>query len=276
MIPYKYTYGLLKKLARNTNSLKNKIGMNMLKSSLRDVKFCPFIQPIFSANGESLVGCEVLLRIKRHDGYFTPAAWISELEKSDMMDSITCNLFEQVEGHFSQIKDALPEGFYFSFNLCASQLQSVRVLHAARTFNRAYAGYATLVIEIVERGVLHLDDTTIDTMDALNAEGIRFAIDDFGAGTSSLKYIEHTGFSTIKIDRELTVALRGELVYQKVIDAIVMLSRSLGLSVTAEGVENKEQMALLNKAGVSTLQGYYLARPMGMDMFVESYVLNGQ
>lgn len=166
----------------------------------------------------------------------------------------------------------LPEGFYFSFNIFTSQLSSPKIISSILSFSDRLLGKATMVLEIAERDLLKLDDDIIDIMDELMNKSIRFAIDDFGSGTSSLKYIEHVGFSTIKIDRGLTLSTSNELVYQKVVDAIVALSSQVGLSVTAEGVENHTQLELLHKAGVNSMQGYYLARPVGMIDFNKKYL----
>ncbi|MFZ5177143.1 EAL domain-containing protein [Enterobacter kobei] len=227
----------------------------------------PFVQPIFNTDGDAVIGCEILLRLKTRDGYITPGAYINELEESEHINVITCKLLAEVTKYFLLENCELPEGFYFSLNIFAPQLSHPDIIRKILSFNAAFKGKASLVLEIVERGTLALDDSTMETMEELMSKGIRFAIDDFGAGTSSLKYIEHVGFSTIKIDRALTLATGNKLIYAKVIDAIVTLSSRLGLSVTAEGIENSVQQELLHKAGVNAMQGYYLARPMDLNKF---------
>jgi EAL domain-containing protein (putative c-di-GMP-specific phosphodiesterase class I) len=109
-----------------------------------------------------------------------------------------------------------------------------------------------------------LDDFALDTLQQLSEERVRFAIDDFGSGSSCLKYIEHMGFSTIKIDRCLTVASNGSLIYSAVIDSIIALSGRLKIEVVAEGVENSEQLSLLKDKGVHIFQGYLFSRPVTM------------
>lgn len=259
-------------IARAAISRKNTIIKRRVNSFIKSVEFHPFLQPIFSASGDTVVGCEVLLRVKTDEGYKSPVTYINGLEKSEHMNNITGQLMTDVAQYFLVEDIILPEGFYFSFNIHAPQLSSPSLISTILSFNNKLLGKANLVLEIVERGTLKLDEETIDIMEELMSKGIRFAIDDFGAGTSSLKYIEHVGFSTIKIDRELTLSTRDALVYQKVIDAIVELSSQLGLSVTAEGVESRAQLELLNKAGVNSMQGYYLAKPVGMLDFSRKYL----
>lgn len=272
MIKSSATYKALNYLSKKINSVKEKLKASFIDEFIEEACFYPFIQPIFDDNGESIKGCEVLLRVQNEHGFVSPAAYINDLEKSEQMNEITIHLLKKVESSFSKFKNNLPEGFYFSFNIYAPQLESEKLQKSILQFSESFKGNASLLLEVVERGILKFDETTIDIVDELMEKGVRFAIDDFGAGTSSLKYIEHMGFSTIKIDRALTISIGGELVYKKVIEAIVSLSEKLGLSVTAEGVESFAQKKLLHDAGVNAMQGYFLARPMHMTEFLKYYI----
>jgi EAL domain-containing protein (putative c-di-GMP-specific phosphodiesterase class I) len=263
-------YTLLDTIACSVKKRKARLKSSQLNAFVREITVHPFLQPIFGRNNQ-LAGCEVLLRFRKGKDYLSPSC-IHELEDSEHMNRITYTLFKDVERVFSERKDMLPDGFYFSFNIHAAQLFSDALVQQILFFCDLFKGKAGLLLEIVERGTLKLDEATMDIMETLIQKGVRFAIDDFGAGTSSLKYFEHVGFSTIKIDRELTLSLGNELIYQKVIDAIVILSSKLGLSVIAEGVENAEQKELLHKSGIDAMQGYFLARPMPMTDFINQYL----
>lgn len=261
----------LDKIVKFANKRRSEIRENQVKEFVSEAELHPFIQPIFNSCGEELIGCEVLLRFKTKEGFTSPVSYIQYLESSEYMNKITIKLLNDVSGYFLRKNIHLPDDFYFSFNIFAPQLGSEELIQELQTFSDKFTGKASLVLEIVERGILKLDEETMDTMERLMRKNIRFAIDDFGAGASSLKYVEHVGFSTIKIDRELTLSSGNALIYQKVIDAIVTLANQLGLSVTAEGVENPVQLELLHNAGVNAMQGYYLAKPMEMTKFIKAY-----
>lgn len=260
-------------IANFVNQRKIKIRENQIQDFVNEAELHPFMQPIFNSSGESVIGCEVLLRFKKNEGYMSPVSYIQYLESSEHMNKITVKLLNDVSEYFLKNEIHLPEDFYFSFNIFAPQLGSEKLVQELQSFSDKFSGKASLVLEIVERGILKLDEETMDVMAVLMRKNIRFAIDDFGAGTSSLKYVEHVGFSTIKIDRELTLSSGDKLIYQKVIDAIVTLATQLGLSVTAEGVENPVQLELLHNAGVNAMQGYYLAKPMEMKNFIKAFFL---
>lgn len=269
---YKTTHKVLGKLNKLTSDISLKMKSGMMRSFLEESDIVPHLQPIFDSDGDTIKGCEALLRIRSNGELLTPSSFIRELEKHSMLDEVVCQLFRSVMDFFLNYKNLLPKDFFFSFNIYASQLKSQSVVEAISHFNTFFRHYAGLVIEIIDRGVEQLDDDAIAVMDSLMARGVQFAIDDFGTGATQLKIIEHIGFSIIKVDRELTIHSCGELVYKNVIDAIIMLSHKLGIKVIADGVESSEQIRLLDNAGVDGMQGFFLARPMPMDQFICSYI----
>ncbi|WPU21966.1 EAL domain-containing protein [Cedecea neteri] len=244
-----------------------------MMSFLKDAEFLPFIQPIFTHDNK-LTGGEVLLRVNKDGHIHSPVSFIGALEKTDLMNSIVINLIQKVGKQFYCKKEQLPGDFYFSFNITASQLFEASVLNEVKKFCADFDGYATIVLEIVEREPLILDDEMLDVIEGLIAHGVRFAIDDFGSGTSSLKYLEHVGFSIIKLDKTLTVSNKDELVYKNVIKAMVALSHSLNIKLIAEGVETNCQQELLEQEGVDSMQGYHLAKPMGATDFINTFIAN--
>ena len=100
----------------------------------------------------------------------------------------------------------------------------------------------------------------------LKALGVRIAMDDFGTGYSSLSYLWRFPFDKLKIDQSFTRALGGgDEHLASVIEAIVALGRSLGMTITAEGVETEAQADFLRQVGCDQLQGFHLGRPMPLE-----------
>lgn len=256
---------------RIISKLQRIVSKKITTLQLNGSEFIPFMQPI--CKSDTVIGCEVLLRVKKDGVYYGPEPYLPGLESSDAINDVTCALLYKVINHFQAHPVALPEGFYFSFNICVKQLNSTKVIDAIRSFNKYFMG-ASVVLEIVERGTTDFDDFALDAMQLLVEEGVRFSIDDFGSGSSGLKYIELTGFTTIKIDKCLTVMNKGSLVYSMVIDAIMAISYKLNMQVIAEGVESKEQLSLLKEKGIHCFQGYFFSRPIHINCFCGKY-LNG-
>lgn len=224
----------------------------------------PFIQPIVGSHDKKIVGAEVLLRIKQDDKFISPSWFIGSIEESSKINYITIKLINDVYRFFKPIVNTLPKGFYFSFNITAKQIRSEHVRSAVLNFKAAMPEHVSIVLEVVERSVLEFDDDVLDFMEVLVKNNVKFAIDDFGNGSSTFKYLEHTGFSILKIDRDLTLVHNGELIYKKLIAALVVIAERMNLQLTAEGVENEEQHELLEKEGVQSMQGYYYSRPITM------------
>jgi EAL domain-containing protein (putative c-di-GMP-specific phosphodiesterase class I) len=121
---------------------------------------------------------------------------------------------------------------------------------------------SALELEVTESVLLDPSKVAIArTLHQVAEMGVHLAIDDFGTGYSSLAYLKHLPFDRIKIDRSFVRDIGAEGSADAIVKAIIALGRSLGKSVTAEGVETERQLAFLRKSTCDEVQGYLLARP---------------
>jgi EAL domain-containing protein (putative c-di-GMP-specific phosphodiesterase class I) len=118
-----------------------------------------------------------------------------------------------------------------------------------------------LLLEITEGVLIDNPAEAKVRLDALQALGVRLALDDFGTAYSSLTYLQRFKFDKLKIDRGFVEPLGRDRNSQAMIQAIVALGRALDLTLLAEGVETEEQRVLLRLAGCEEMQGYLFARP---------------
>ena len=123
-----------------------------------------------------------------------------------------------------------------------------------------------LILEITESTLMGSQEKTERALARLREQGIRFSIDDFGTGFSSLSYLTRLPVSSIKIDKAFVAAMGEETPDhtpdKKLVMAMVNLAHSIDLQVVAEGVETESQFAFLQAAGCNLIQGYLLGRPM--------------
>ncbi len=119
-----------------------------------------------------------------------------------------------------------------------------------------------LEIEITEGILLHNTDETIAILNQLKGMGVRIAMDDFGTGYSSLNYLRRFDFDKIKIDRSFISGLGHSTEADCIIQAVIDLGASLGMTSNAEGVETIEQARILKQQGCEEVQGYYFGKPM--------------
>ena len=126
-----------------------------------------------------------------------------------------------------------------------------------------------LQLEISEAVLMRDDPRMLERLDALKAVGVRLAIDDFGTGYASLSYLKRLPVDCLKIDRSLIKGVAHETEDTAIVRAVVTLAQSLGMVVTAEGVETAEQLYQLRALGCEQGQGYYFARPVAADRLPE-------
>ena len=126
---------------------------------------------------------------------------------------------------------------------------------------------AKLGFEITETAVIRDPDSAIQHLQSFADIGVQLAIDDYGAGLSSLAYLKRLPANELKIDKmfvmQLTSSNRDPLIVRSTID----LAHALEMEVTAEGVETPSALALLSVMGCDMVQGYLLSRPLGFDAF---------
>jgi diguanylate cyclase (GGDEF)-like protein len=124
-----------------------------------------------------------------------------------------------------------------------------------------------LELEIAESLMIRDVERTVRTLTALKAMGVRIAIDDFGAGYSSLTTLQRFPLDTIKIDRSFISGITSADADNTLTDAVIAMGRSLSLTVVAQGVETRDQAECLRKQACDELQGFYFNRPLPAEQF---------
>lgn len=126
-----------------------------------------------------------------------------------------------------------------------------------------------LALEITESLLLDDNPLVLDHFQRIKRSGVMFVIDDFGTGYSSLSYLRHFPVDCLKVDRSFVSRLGQSPEETGIISAIVGIAHSLGINVTAEGVETAEQLQALKEIGCDLCQGYYWERAVGEDLVAE-------
>ncbi len=119
-----------------------------------------------------------------------------------------------------------------------------------------------VVLEITESVIIESAGQALATLAEIAALGVRLAIDDFGTGYSGLAYLKRFPIDMVKIDQSFVRDLTVDPDDAAIVTAIIAMSRSLQLSVVAEGVESPAQLEMLQRMGCESAQGYHLAHPM--------------
>ncbi|MBC7455014.1 MAG: EAL domain-containing protein [Massilia sp.] len=155
-------------------------------------------------------------------------------------------------GHFLKV----------AVNLSPIQFRNPDLLHSITGTLAGTLAPAWLELEITESALMEDGEATLATLRALHDTGVQISLDDFGTGYSSMSYLTRLPLNMIKVDQSFVRNLPGDAESLTVVRAIVSLAKNLGLGVTAEGVETREQARILRQLSCDTLQGYYFSKPV--------------
>jgi len=151
---------------------------------------------------------------------------------------------------------------FISVNLSGKQFNQPNLIEMVRaTLAKTRLEPRSLKLEITESVVMDNIETATGMLRELRELGVQLAIDDFGTGYSSLSYLHRFPIDTLKIDRSFVTRMVDNSENIEIVRTIVMLAQNLGMDVVAEGVETKDQLALLRKLGCENGQGYYFSKP---------------
>lgn len=229
-------------------------------------------QPLVGFRGGTLVGLEALARWRHPTlGLLGPNQFIALAEGTGLIVPLGINLLEQACRQAAGWQGLGRSRPYVSVNLAVGQLRYPGLAgEVAAILDRTGLDPGLLQLEITESAVIdpdnEADTATIDCLYALAELGIKIAIDDFGTGYSNLTYLSALPIHAIKLDRSFLIGPRGRRVDQAksdvVLQAAVSLGRQLGLTVTAEGVEEVEQVRRLQMIDCDAGQGWHFGRPV--------------
>lgn len=238
-----------------------------LQRALDREEFLLHYQPLIDIGTGRLSGLEGLLRWRHSEkGMIYPAEFIPLAEETGLMEPI---------GRWA-LKTACTQGVAWqkaglppvslSMNLSRGQFRQ-RELAGMVAGTLADTGLEPryLELEITEDLMAHNIEADINTFNDLSALGVRFSLDDFGTGFSSLSYLSRTPLRALKIDRSFISNVTTNPDDGAIARLIIAMARTLNLNVVAEGVETREQLEFLFDHGCNTMQGYLVSPPVSAD-----------
>lgn len=242
--------------------------LSALPSAINAGELTLHLQPQMNATGKQLVGAELLLRWHSPQfGQVPTLEFIDIAENAGLMDLLSRFVVEQSWTTMEQLR-AQGLDITCSVNLSIQNLASesfvASLLASAHARN---VPMDRMIFEVTETCMTHNMDTVIRSLQSIADSGGKIALDDFGTGYSSLAYLSRLPIHELKIDRSFirnVCTSRNDL---WIVESTVKLAHSLNLETVAEGIEDAETLALLEKLGCHRVQGYYLAKPMPLNTF---------
>ncbi len=236
-----------------------------LRRGLERGEIVPYFQPIVDLDGGRVVGFEVLVRWLHPDrGLLLPGQFLPLAEEAGLMGELGERMLRD---SLAQLARWRAVGLSFarcslSVNVASQQLVDdsfIDVVDDALSETGIDAG--SLWLELTETALMADTSAATRALRGLRGLGLHLAVDDFGTGYSSLTYLKRFPVEAIKIDRSFVTGLGLEADDTSIVEAVVRLGHSLGLTVVAEGVETPLQLNRLRELGCDRAQGYLFGRP---------------
>jgi diguanylate cyclase (GGDEF)-like protein len=243
-----------------------------LRAALDQQQFMLHYQAQVSDAG-TVVGAEVLIRWQHPvRGMVSPMDFIPLAEETGQIMPIGQWVLDTA---CRQLKawETVPafQALELAVNVSARQFRAADFVHQiAQTLQTTAANPCRLKLELTESLVLDDVVDTVAKMDQLKALGVRFSMDDFGTGQSSLAYLTQLPLDQLKIDQSFVRNIGVKSTDDIIIQTIIGLASRLGMEVIAEGVETPAQREFLQHNGCTVCQGYLLGRPVPLDQFEQS------
>jgi len=245
--------------------------MQDLRSALARNEFELHYQPIIDLSNNKVVKAEGLIRwMHPTDGCISPLDFIPMVEESGLIVPIGDWAFEQATQFLQSIQKKYDEDFQISINVSPKQFHLANGATVKEgQFKISDNAIKGIIIEITENLVLDLTDSVREQLDHIREAGIETAIDDFGTGYSSLAYLKKFHIDYIKIDRSFVSNIETNESDRVLCEIIVQMAVKLGFKVVAEGIETKAQLDFLQSIGCCFGQGFYFAKALPEESFIQ-------
>lgn len=237
-----------------------------LWKGIKDDAFFMLFQPIVSLATGRIAKLESLVRWNHRTlGQITPARFIPIADKTGLIVELGNWILSDVARTLRRFDREYPQDapVSVSVNVSVKQLITRGFVDNIRTTNATLPRVSwDLGIEITESELIRHFDRTKQVLEQVSATGIAISLDDFGTGYSSLSYLPNLKYDIIKIPREFILPITNDSEHRSIVKTIIGLAHTLGKEVVIEGVETKEQLALVRSLEADYVQGYYFLKPV--------------
>jgi len=241
--------------------------------ALREQQFELHYQAQLDNTGR-VVGAEALIRWQHPQrGLVPPAEFIGHAETTGLIIPIGQWVLAQAIRQLHVWQDnPLFADLGLAVNISQKQFrQSTFVDETLRLIDEQGIAAQRLELELTETLIVQDVDDLLRKMNELVARGVRFSLDDFGTGFSSLSHLKRLPLNTLKIDRSFISDVLTDNSSHSIVRTVIALGHNLGMSTIAEGVETAAQLQFLQSIGCEQFQGYYFSKPLPLEAF-EAYV----
>ncbi|WP_337460927.1 EAL domain-containing protein [Jutongia sp.] len=257
------------------NTILEKQLVGDFDQALKEKQFCMYLQPQMTSEGKML-GAEALVRWQHPKrGLIFPGDFIEVFEKTGLIYRLDRFIWELAVQKLARWQQEGHSDLYISVNISTKDFYYMNVYETITALVEKYRIIpSTLKLEITETAIMTGTAGELDMIEQFRKYGFQVEIDDFGSGYSSFNTLKDMDVDVLKIDMGFLRTSKPENLEKSmsILNMIISLSKTLGLSVVTEGVETKEQVVKLTQMGCRIYQGYYFSKPIPVEEFEKRYM----
>ena len=241
-----------------------------LRVAVEQGEFMPRYQPIVELASGRIVAVEALARWQHPvRGELQPSAFLGLAHETGLIADIGYQILDQALADLQRWRQENPaeSSFAVSVNVASAQLGGDQLVRrVVESLDVHGIDAHQLILEITESGIMLDAESAILTLTKLHDIGVRIAIDDFGTGYSSLAYLQRLPLDILKIDKSFVDNIAVDTSASGLVEAIIRMAQTLGMSTIGEGVESDDQRQRLVERGCELAQGFHFSAPVSFDM----------
>jgi len=239
-----------------------------IKEGIKQKEYKVFYQPKYSNEGH-LIGAEALARWVKADGtVLPPSEFIEFAEKNGLIVGITDLVMDEVCKNILSWLSIGRSEFVVSINITSKHITNRKLIQKLIDKIESFqVPTKHIEFEITESMIIEDFNKAVENIALLKSFGIKVSMDDFGTGYSSLNYLKLLPIDIIKIDKSFIDSINYDAKDRVLLENIIHLAHGFQLAVIAEGIENEDQLKVLQDMKCDMFQGYYFGKPMGKDDF---------
>lgn len=246
-----------------------------IKNALKNNELFVFLQSKISTKTPNfltpqILGAEMLIRWHHPRWGFIPTeTWINLAEKNNLLSEITAFITRKA---ITLLKNPLFKGLTLSVNVSPACFDDTYAEFVLKTLTDAGVKGEQLILEITESNTINCLAPLIAAVNKVRAAGVKIALDDFGIGFSSMKYLIDIPIDIVKIDKEFVQKAPTLPIAKVVLSTLISLAKDIGAQVIVEGVETREQYDLVQTMNVDGIQGFFFSKPINLQEFMLKYL----
>jgi len=247
-----------------------------LRQSIEKKELLLHYQPLIHSETHKIMGSEALIRWQHPSlGIVYPQTFIPLAEETGLIIPIGDWVLQEACYQTKKWQETINPNLSIAINISSYQfIQKDFVEKIQKILAETKLDPSCLELEMTESQIFKNIPDTAKKMQQLKALGLRFSIDDFGTGYASFSYLKYFPFDKVKIDKTFIKGIHVNSNDDAIVEAIINMTKKMGIEVLAEGVETKEQIAFLMSHHGNQMQGYYYSPPLDSQKFTELLIID--